>query len=289
MFAFFTPPSANRLNDQSDRSDRSDHDDHTDHNDWNGHGHSPAPALDLPALVGAAAWSRLPAAVQRRFGAAHADVTYQGHLDMRCSAIGHVYAALARLWGGPLTHLNRRAVPTTVRVSHNGCGGVVWERRFHTPSTGAAAAEVAGVNGAGAVGDADGNSNSNSNSNSNGRTVRSTKELGADGGLLERTDGGLSMSLDVFEENGALVFRSRSFWWVLGRMRLAMPALLTPGTCTVAHTDLGCGQFRFTLSMQHPWWGETFHQSGVFTDPCSGEDDSTDTHTSVTTNVTAST
>ncbi|RYF52847.1 MAG: hypothetical protein EOO29_57410, partial [Comamonadaceae bacterium] len=37
--------------------------------------------------------------------------------------------------------------------------------------------------------------------------------------------------------------------------------------CRVAHTDLGAGQFRFTLSMVHPLWGETFHQSGVFTDP----------------------
>ena len=257
MFAFFTTPSANRLPPSARHSGPA------------------AAALDLPALAGPAAWARLPADVQRRFGAAHADVTYQGHMDMRCSAIGHVYAALARLWGGPLTHLNTTALPTTVRVSGNGCGGVVWERRFHTPSTGAAAADVA--SGAGAVGDAD----ANANANANDRTVRSTKELGADGGLLERTDGGLSMSLDVFEENGALVFRSRSFWWVLGRMRLAVPALLTPGTCTVAHTDLGGGQFRFTLSMQHPWWGETFHQSGVFTDPCSDEDDTTDTDTDI--------
>ena len=255
LFALFAPPSARRLNDLPS---------HTGHTGTD----APAldlPALNLPALVGAAAWSRLPAAVQRRFGTAHADVTYLGHLDMRCSAIGHVYAALARLWGGPLTHLNRRAVPTTVRVSGNGCGGVVWERRFHTHTQSGSAGNTAG--------DVPGNANGNATGNESGddRTVRSTKELGADGGLLERTDGGLSMSLDVFEEDGALVFRSRSFWWVLGRVRIPVPALLTPGTCTVAHTDLGSGQFRFTLQMQHPWWGETFHQSGVFTDPCSDE------------------
>jgi len=33
------------------------------------------------------------------------------------------------------------------------------------------------------------------------------------------------------------------------------------------HTDLGSGLFRFTLSMVHPLWGETFHQTGVFADP----------------------
>ncbi len=201
-------------------------------------------ALDLPALVGAAGWSRLPAAVQRRFAVAHADVTYQGSMDLRCSVVGHVYAALARVLGSPLTHLNADAVPTTVRVSDNGHGGVVWERCFHAERK--------------------------------ERTVRSTKEIGADGGLLERTDGGLSMSLDVFEEASALVFRSRRFWLVWGRLRLPVPALLTPGTCRVVHTDLGdlgdlgnsgIGLFRFTLSMVHPLWGETFYQSGVFADP----------------------
>lgn len=192
-------------------------------------------ALDLHALVGAAGWSQLPPAVQHRFAVAHADVNYQGAMDLRCSAVGHIYATLARVLGSPLTHLNADAVPTTVRVSGNGQGGVVWERCFHAER--------------------------------NERTVRSTKEVGADGGLLERTDGGLSMSLDVFEEAGTLIFRSRSFWLVWGRLRLPVPALLTPGTCRVVHTDLGGGLFRFTLSMVHPLWGETFHQSGVFADP----------------------
>ncbi|KQO12234.1 hypothetical protein ASF11_16970 [Acidovorax sp. Leaf76] len=206
----------------------------------------PAPVLDLQALAGAAAWARLPAAVQRRFGTAHADVSYHGHLDLRCSLIGHIYAALTRPWGGPLTHIHTTALPATVHVSHNGRGGVVWERCFHT-GTGA--------------------TNDNGTHTGADRTVRSTKELGADGTLLERTDGGLAMSLDVLEEDGALVFRSRRFWWVVAGLRIPVPTLLTPGTCRVAHTDLGGGQFRFTLSMVHPLWGETFHQSGVFTDP----------------------
>lgn len=195
-----------------------------------------AQVLDLPALVGAEGWARLPAAVQRRFGVAHADTTYAGHMDLRCSRIGHVYAWLTSAFGGPLTRLNTTQLPTTVRVSGNGHGGVVWERLFHADGDQAA------------------------------RMVRSTKEMGA-GGLVERTDGGLSMALDVFEEAGSLVFRSRSFSLVLGRLRVSIPALLTPGVCRVTHTDLGHGQFRFTLSMVHPLWGETFHQSGVFADP----------------------
>ena len=193
--------------------------------------------LDLAALVGAAGWSRLPAAVRRRFGVDHGAATYVGRMELRCSPVGRVCALLSRLFGSPLSGVSSDAVPTSVRVFDDGSGGMVWERRFHT--VGGRAPHV----------------------------VRSTKQVGTDGGLLERTDRGLSMALDVFEERGALVFESRRFTLILGRLRLNVPALLTPGTCRVSHTDLGDGLFRFDLDMVHPLWGHTFHQSGVFADP----------------------
>ena len=193
--------------------------------------------LDLPSLVGAAGWARLPAAVQRRFGVAHGAATYVGRMELRCSPVGRVFAALSRLFGSPLSGVTSAAVPTSVRVFDDGRGGMVWERSFHT--VGERAPHI----------------------------VRSTKQLGTDGRLLERTDGGLSMALNVFEDRGALVFESRRFTLMLGRLRLPVPALLTPGTCRVTHTDLGDGLFRFDLDMVHPLWGRTFHQSGVFADP----------------------
>ena len=196
----------------------------------------PAP-LDLSALVGADGWARLPAAVRRRFGPGHGNAHYVGRMDLRCSALGRVHAALSRLFGSPLSSVTSTAVPTSVRVFDDGRGGMVWERRFHTAGDSAP------------------------------HIVRSTKQVGADGGLQERTDGGLSMALDVYEERGALVFESRRFTLILGRLRIPVPALLTPGTCRVAHTDLGDGLFRFDLDMVHPLWGHTFHQSGVFADP----------------------
>jgi hypothetical protein len=193
--------------------------------------------LDLAALVGPAGWARLPVAVRRRFGIGHGSATYAGRMELRCSPVGRIHALLARLFGGPLSGVRATAVPTAVRVFDDGSGGMVWERSFHTAGDRAP------------------------------HVVRSIKQVGADGGLLERTDGGLAMALDVFEEHGALVFRSRGFALVLGRLRLAVPALLTPGTCRVVHTDLGDGLFRFDLDMVHPVWGHTFHQSGVFADP----------------------
>lgn len=209
--------------------------------------HRQGPAmLDLPRLLGHDAWSRLPPAVQRRFAPDHASVVYTGRMDLRCSLVGQVYAAVARLLGGPLTPLQALDVPTTVRVGRNDQGGVVWERCLRV-----------GMNPQG---------------HDRIRRVRSTKEIGADGGLLERTDGGLSMSLEVREEQGRLVFISQRYWLVLARTgrrpwRIPVPALLSPGACRVEHADLGDGRFRYTLSMVHPLWGETFHQSGVFSDP----------------------
>jgi hypothetical protein len=195
------------------------------------------PPLDMAAVVGPAGWERLPAGVRRRFATGHADATYEGALDLHCSALGRCFAVLARMLGGPLTGLRRTGVPTTVRVFDDGRGGVVWERRLHLPGR-----------------DAD-------------RIVRSTKQPGAGTTLVERTDGGLAMALAVFEEDGALVFQSRRYFLALGRLQLPVPTWLTPGVCRVEHRELAPGRFRFTLSMVHPWWGRTFHQTGVFADP----------------------
>ena len=199
--------------------------------------------LDLAALVGPEGWARLPAAVRRRFGVGHADVTYTGRMALRCSPVGRVQALLSRLFGSPLTGANANAVAAVVRVHDDGDGGMVWARSFHTHG-----------------GDAPGLARAS-------HVVRSTKRVGVDGGLFEQTAGGLGMALDVFEEAGSLVFRSRRFEWAIGRLRVPVPALLSPGTCRVTHTDLGGGRFEFVLDMRHPLWGHTFHQSGVFVDP----------------------
>lgn len=191
-----------------------------------------AQPLDLPALVGPAAWQRLPPAVQRRFATGHRPITYRGSMDMRCSRLGRVLAWLVKPFNSPLVTANARGVLTTVHVRPVGAG-VEWERRFE--------------NGVG--------------------SVCSTKELDAAGHLQERTCGGLGMALDVFEHAGDLVFESRRYFLALGGWRVAIPRLLSPGTCRVEHRDLGDGLFRFTLSMTHPLWGETFHQTGVFLDP----------------------
>ena len=190
--------------------------------------------LDIAALLGPAAWARLPAAVQRRFGSHAEAARYDGHMDLRCSRLGRVLAWLAWPLRGPLVPHCLTAVPTEVTACPDGRGGVVWSRHMGR------------------------------------QTVCSTKTAytrDPGGGVLERTAGGLAMALDVFEDGGALVFQSRHYAWCWGPLYLRIPACLSPGVCRVEHRDLGAGRFRFTLTMRHPLWGETFHQSGVFADP----------------------
>ncbi|WP_026431313.1 DUF4166 domain-containing protein [Paracidovorax oryzae] len=196
----------------------------------------PAAALDLSALLGPAGWARLAPAIRRRFAAGHAATVYEGVMDLQCSPAGRCFAWLAACLRSPLSPLRRSGVPVQVRVYGDGQGGVVWERHLRIPGRRV-------------------------------HVVRSTKSVGTGGGLQERTDGGLSMALDVREESGALVFSSRRYFLAVGPLRIPIPSVLTPGTCRVEHRDLGAGLFVFTLEMHHPLWGCTFRQTGVFADP----------------------
>jgi hypothetical protein len=194
---------------------------------------------DFPALVGRVGWARLAPAIRRRFAPGHADasVTYAGRMRLERSLAGVLFALAAKLVGGPLPLTAAPDAEAEVKVESDGRGGVVWTRRLRTTGGGPTL------------------------------VVRSTKRRDAAGRLLECVDGGLGMALDVFEEDAALVFQSRSYFLRILGVRLPIPAIATPGVCRVVHMDLGAEKFRFTLSFIHPVWGRTFVQDGVFIDP----------------------
>lgn len=199
----------------------------------------PAADPDFPALVGAAAWMRLAPAIRRRFAPGHADapVAYPGRMRLERSFAGLLFALAAKLIGGPLPLAAAEDAHADVEVASDGRGGVIWTRRLRLSGSGPTL------------------------------VVRSTKRRDARGRLLECVDGGLGMALDVFEQDKALVFQSRSYFLRILGARLPIPALATPGVCRVVHADLGGARFRFTLSFVHPVWGRTFVQDGVFADP----------------------
>jgi hypothetical protein len=195
------------------------------------------PHLDIAALVGPDDWACLAPEIRRRFAPDHGPVVYRGALTVRRSAIGRVYARIAAVFGRPLPLCAGDDIETEVRVFPDGAGGVVWERWLFRSGHPASC-------------------------------VRSTKAIGRNGRLEEKTDRGLVMALDVFVLDGALVFQSRRYSIeIFGNFRLSIPALLGPGQCRVTHEGLSQEFFRFTLEMRHGLWGRTFYQRGIFLDP----------------------
>jgi hypothetical protein len=93
--------------------------------------------------------------------------------------------------------------------------------------------------------------------------VCSEKRAAPDGSLIEQVVSGFAMKLDLFESSGALHFQSRGYLWQIGCW-LALPDWLSPGTAHVMHQDLGAGEFRFVMTIQHKLLGTLFYQDGVF-------------------------
>jgi hypothetical protein len=189
-------------------------------------------------LLGEAHWRALAPAVRARFGVkprVGETVRYRGIMaEVRASRLGRLFARLCRLIGSPLAPHTGRDVPITVLVYRDGQNdGVVWRREYSFPGR--------------------------------GRTIaQSVKRVDGTDGLLECFARGVVMRMRVFARDGALHFLSTGYFIRLGRRRLPIPALVTPGRTHVVHADRGNGVFSFTLSVRHPLYGETFFQDGLF-------------------------
>jgi hypothetical protein len=74
------------------------------------------------------------------------------------------------------------------------------------------------------------------------------------------------MALRIVVDRQALLFRSAGYFLQVGRLKLSLPAFLTPGALTATHADLGRGKFQFTLEIIHPRFGMLVRQSAVFSE-----------------------
>jgi len=197
----------------------------------------------LRSVLGAA-WGQLPAAVRERFADTAGTVTYAGGYEVvRASPLGRVFGWLGMFFGMPVTPRGGANVEARVIVRPEGAG-VIWDR------------EYLWTDGARHV-------------------VRSTKVVGDDARLVERLPARLCMPLHVYVEGGVLHFVSLGYYFDLRfgdlgfGLKLRLPQWLTPGVTHVEHIDLDHGWFRFTMTVTHPLFGETFFQTGRF---CAAED-----------------
>jgi len=195
------------------------------------------------ALLSDEDWGRLPLAIWRRFSKRFEDgntVVYIGEVDdTRFSRIGWWLAQAARLIGGPLPTGTETRVPMIVTVTEDAAsGGQVWTRIC-------------------------------ARRNGFPQVMHSAKRFAGPTGLEEYVGFGVSMALRIAVEHEALVFHSVFYSLQLGPMRLSMPEWLAPGDLTVTHSDLGGGDFRFTLEIIHPRFGRLIRQSAVFREAAS--------------------
>ena len=204
--------------------------------------------LRFSALVGAAAWSRLPAAVRERFSkrlAPDAAVTYVGTIvDSRRSLPGQWLAELCRLIGAPLPLDADVGVPAVVTVTEDGAsGGQFWTLMY---------GRLHGFP----------------------QVIHSSKRFAGPTGLEEYLGCGVGIALTVSADEQALHFHSDHYFLTVGSVRLRLPRWLDPGALTISHVDQGDERFAFVLSLVHPLFGEIIRQTGSFrerpADACCG-------------------
>jgi hypothetical protein len=189
-------------------------------------------------LLGEAAWQRLNPNVRARFAVkpqAGQVFAFAGVMGVvRRSWFGWLLGHICRLIGTPVAPQQGRDVPTVVSIYRSrGGDGIVWERRYRFCGR----APV---------------------------VVSSTKRPDLPDGLLECASRGFAMRLRLFERDGAIHFASTGYCLEIGRWRLPIPHLLTPGDAHVVHSDEGNGWFRFTMRFRHRLFGETYFQDGLF-------------------------
>ena len=200
----------------------------------------PKALLDLrfAALLGPAAWERLPRAVRERFskrlrpGLA---VTYVGEIvESRRTWPGHLLAQLCRLIGAPLPLHDDLGVAAVVTVTEDGqTGGQFWTRMY---------GQTRGFP----------------------QVIHSSKRFAGPTGLEEYLGGGFGIALRVSADETALHFHSHHYFLALGPVRVGLPAWLEPGALTISHVDQGDGDFAFVLDLRHPLLGELMRQVGLF-------------------------
>lgn len=196
--------------------------------------------IDVPTLLGSAAWKRLPQRVRNRFAtsvAAGEQVVYAGVMErVEANFFGKIVAWAGLLAGAPVVTKTGHNVTCDVCLFHDDRrGGTVWQRNY----------QFAGKK----------------------HTAATTKRADVNGMGLECFGRGFGMKLNIFERDGALCFVSRQFYVEVLGWRFVFPKILQPGCMEVVHRDLDGGKFRFSMTLRHRVFGMMLYQDGVFEDP----------------------
>lgn len=196
--------------------------------------------LRFRALLGSDAWDALPVEVQRRF-AKHLNgaqvALYRGLVvDMYMSRIGWALAQVCRLFGAPLPLNAEAGGCALVSVSEDRSGGgQCWTRIYARPDRFP-------------------------------QVIHSAKRFAGPTGLEEYLGRGLGMALRVEAMDGGIAFVSDHYFVQIGRRRLRLPRIVSPGATRVTHRQVAGASFLFGLELTHPLAGTLVHQEILFDD-----------------------
>ena len=194
--------------------------------------------LRFRALIADDDWAAMPLPIRRRFSRRLTDgntAVYVGEiLDTRTNTAGWLVAHAARLIGSPFPVGRDGHVPSVVSVTEDmASGGQIWTRLY---------ARRSGFP----------------------QIIHSAKRFAGPTGIEEYLGRGFGMALRIGVCNGALVFRSESYFLEVFGWRFTLPRWLSPGTMTVTHAERGDGRFAFILEVNHPRFGMLIRQTAAF-------------------------
>ncbi len=186
-------------------------------------------------LIKGGGWLKLSSAIRSRFDAlaeAKHIHQYSGEIIVNRSKLGFLFSCICKLCGSSLLAQRTGKGKVDLSVFRQG-GGVRWQRIYHdfkkTPSI------VSGV-----------------------------KIIDEKMGLIEQFGWFLCAKLELYEEGGNLHIKSQFYYIKLGRFFLLLPLFFTPGVLHIAHIDNGSDSFTFRMVFNHKYFGQIFHQYGVF-------------------------
>ena len=82
--------------------------------------------------------------------------------------------------------------------------------------------------------------------------------------LREYVGAGLGMFLVASAKDGDLHFRSDGYFWEIGKLRIPLPDILSPGKTKLSHNNTGGDKFSIRIDIDHIIFGKMFTQEGVF-------------------------
>lgn len=162
---------------------------------------------------------------------------FEGTGCVRHSAIGYLFAQLSRILGEPLVYGQGETVTTTVSVAPTKNGLRCWHREFRF---------------------SDGSS----------QLVQTSKLVTPGQGLMDAVGAQgekmLRTKMRIWAEGRSLCFESTRYFLHILNFNIPIPSFLTPGTLFAEHRDMEDGTFRYIMKFDHPIWGQTFYQDGIF-------------------------